>query len=218
MESANLKERIEILGRLGCRGSLKDFQGWLAHSTRALQDVDQLQECLDDLVDLGSFRVNNEFINEYEFAGELSFPEKMELELISDLKYSPVQMVRSRLESFLAYFHIARPSIIDIIVGTTEALENAIKYSPPRSRIQVSWELQEKLFSIRIENLIMEARPEQDIQRGKYQDGKATLMRGIMVMQKVFTKISLNVLEEKMMASFYGEKELDPPARLSLRQ
>ena len=183
MTDSRLHQSLLDLGKTGVQGNIKDFVVWLAY-LGINADESTVHNALNDLAAGGSFQSSSEFPGEFKFSGKLDLPTKVDYHVSGDLNQSPIQLVRSRLESFLKTFGATEEDIIDLTIGTTEAMENAVKYSDHK-RIDISYQIRDGIFEIRIENNVSDVEPEKDIEAGKY-SASFTLMRGMMVMVKLF--------------------------------
>lgn len=197
MNYPEIKQQLITLGKAGCKGSVQDFHSWLKFHNLE-QTRDSVGSALTDLVSSGEFLIQSD-------TGDFAIRDlpdpgmTVEYEVPSNVADSPIQMVRSRLESFLRYHNADEEQEVDLIVGVTEAMENAVKYGAP-STIHIKYELSNDEFYIEIINQIMEPSAESDILLGKYNDSSRTLMRGIMMMQKLFSEMDLNMDEENSRA------------------
>ena len=106
-----------------------------------------------------------------------------------------VSMVREKLENFLHIHEVDEMQIDFLLMGVTEAIENAIKYGSDNTPIQICYSLENKRFCVEMINEARPVSPERDIEAGKYSPG-GTLMRGMLVMEKVFDTVGID-LEEK---------------------
>ncbi|MCB1308078.1 MAG: ATP-binding protein [Leptospiraceae bacterium] len=194
------------LASAGCQGNLHDFQAWIKYAYSIETDVDALSEVAAELIRSGRLKQHPEIPSELIIAGEISFPERVSYQVSGDLKDSPIQMVRSRMETFLRYFGAGEADIMDLSIATTEAMENAVKYSDHKT-IEVTYSLVGGQFDIKIVNRIGEIRLEQDIESGKY-SGSTTLMRGMMVMVKLFDEVDIDIIDEKGLAIFTASRKL----------
>jgi anti-sigma regulatory factor (Ser/Thr protein kinase) len=122
-------------------------------------------------------------------------------------EFSPIQYVRSRLEYFLKHNGVSDLDLMDISIATIEGIENAAKYGDGEL-VSISANISnERKLTISITNTIKEFDLENEIERGKY-SATTTLMRGIMVMQKLFNHLDLQIIEDKRQAKLYAEKIL----------
>lgn len=125
-------------------------------------------------------------------------------DILGAFEFSPIQYVRARLEHFLEINGISEDDRLDTGIATIEAIENAVKYGDGKS-VNIQAVLEGKKLKLSITNYIKEFDLESEIERGKY-SVSTTLMRGIMVMQKLFSHTDLQILEDKRQARLYAEK------------
>ncbi|HNI91612.1 MAG TPA: ATP-binding protein, partial [Leptospiraceae bacterium] len=124
-----------------------------------------------------------------------------------DAKFSPIQYVRSRQEYFLEYNYVTEEDIMDISIATIEAIENAVKYGDGNI-VHIDYMIDSnRVLKLNIINNIKEFDLTNEIERGKY-SSNTTLMRGIMVMQKLFNHLELQIIDDKKQAHLYAEKKL----------
>ncbi len=202
MPQQSLIECLLDLGRAGCQGNASDFSCWARFSGAAGAE-NSAESILNTLVDQGKFRHAD---GEYLFSGPLSFPAKVEYRVSGLLQEAPIQMVRSCLDSFLRFHRASEDEVIDVSIATTEAMENAVKYSDHQP-INVGYWIDGHTFHIKIVNTLREVKPEADIEAGKY-SSSYTLMRGMMVMVKLFDDVNIDISEEKNEAVFSAHKKL----------
>lgn len=202
MPHQSLIDCLLDLGKAGCQGNASDFACW-ARFCGAPGADGGVQSVLDTLVGQGKFRHADA---EYLFAGPLAFPPKVEYMVSGLLQEAPIQMVRSRLDSFLRFHRASEDEVIDVSIATTEAMENAVKYSDHQP-INVGYWIDGHTFHIKIVNTLREVKPEADIEAGKY-SSSYTLMRGMMVMVKLFDDVNIDISEEKNEAVFSAHKKL----------
>ncbi len=201
---ANTENILLDLGRRGCQGTSKDFSAWVHFAAGSADDG--VPAALDALVAAGKFKKHPEVSDEYMLAGELTFAASVEYSVSGELKQSPIQMVRSCMEAFLRAHGTSEDTLIDISIATTEAMENAVKYSD-HSPIDVSYQIKDGNFYITIKNRLSEVRLEKDIEAGKY-TSTTTLMRGMMVMVKLFDEMDIEIREEEKLAVFQAHKKI----------
>lgn len=194
------------LGNAGCQGNAQDYAAWMRYVYDYDVNADSLRSCLEGMVQDGQFRTHPEIPSEYLATGDPDFPTRVEYSVSGDLDHAPLQMVRSRLESFLRHHGATEDEVIDVSIATTEAMENAVKYSDHRE-IQLAYQVTDRVFDIRIVNRIGVVEPEDDIESGKY-SGSLTLMRGMMVMVKLFDEMDIDISEEQQQAIFTAHKKL----------
>ena len=204
--SDQLQRALLDLGESGCQGNSQDYRVWvqLFHDVEATPA--EVEKALAALEQGGRMRRHADFPNEYLLADGPRFGNSVEYQVSGTLEHAPIQMVRSRLESFLRSHAAHESDIIDISIATTEAMENAVKYSDHKE-ITVGYGIEDGKFSIRIVNRIGETELESDIEQGKY-TGSITLMRGMMVMVKLFDDVDIDISEDEGLAIFKATTEL----------
>jgi anti-sigma regulatory factor (Ser/Thr protein kinase) len=126
-------------------------------------------------------------------------------EIFGAFEFSPIQYVRSRLESFLKVNNVVEDDLVDVSIATIEAIENAAKYGDGNS-VFVSCQIIDKKLELQIINKIKDVDLETELLK-KYTSA-TTLMKGVMVMQKLFNHVDLQILEETQQAKLYAEKIL----------
>lgn len=202
-----LQEAIKKLCASGCQGNSEDFSCWVAFETRSDFSLSETEAALEDLAGRGDTVKHAEIQGEYRLAARPELPRSVSYHVSGNIKNSPIQLVRSRLDAFLRTHGIPEEVIIDLSIGTTEAMENAVKYSD-HGQITVSYEITpENVFSIKIVNNLGEIAPEKDIASGKY-SGTATLMRGMMIMVKLFDEMDIDIKDDEHVAVFTATRQL----------
>jgi anti-sigma regulatory factor (Ser/Thr protein kinase) len=206
----------EILG-WGVSGSAKDFVSWtlmyLRQKNRPKQEItkESIAAILEDLkkesiaapgeFDPSEYQISKEQIPQREGWREDTYM------VYGNHVYSPIQYVRSRLEFFLKQNGADEEDVMDISIATIEAIENTVKYGDGNEVYVDNIIDESKKFKISIVNTVKEFQLENEIERGKYSSG-ATLMRGIMVMQKLFNDLNLEILDDTRQAKLTAEKNL----------
>lgn len=207
MNSYSLKNEIILLGQKGLFGCIKEFYSWY----KFIYNIDNLNskefyKTFYSLVQEKIFIKNPEFKNEYIYNLPLKFSNYVEFVGPSMLKNSPIQFVRSQLLSFLRFHEVDEELIYDIIIGVVEATENAVKYSFD-DKIFVKYFIEHNKFYIEIQNKYKIPEIREDIAKGKY-NSSITLMRGMLVMSKLFDEMNINLIEEHKTAIFQATKKL----------
>ncbi len=201
-----LLEAIKLLCASGCQGNSSDFACWIAFDNKLRFTPADVESVLNQMAREGQIE-EAEVAGEFRAAREPDLPARVEYAVSGDIHNSPIQLVRSRLDAFLRKHGIGEPIIIDLSIGTTEAMENAVKYSD-HEKIAVSYEITpDRVFNIKIVNSLGEIAPEKDIASGKY-SGTATLMRGMMIMVKLFDQMDIDINEDSSVAVFTGTRKL----------
>ena len=199
-----LKSHLLDLAGSGCVGTAQDFLCWVRGKEAGLT-VDHIRMALEKLTTEDVFQKRIDSSGDYFLGKHVMFPESIVFNVASKMEGSPIQLVRSRVDSFLKANQVVPEHITDILIGLTEAMENAIKYSDDRD-ILVEYTLEASTFHVKITNGIKQGTPEDDIRNGKYTGGM-TLMRGMLVMGNVFDNINLEISGETT-AIFSGEKKV----------
>lgn len=207
MNQSTIEETLIKLGKVGCSGSIQDFQSWLQYEHLDVEPS-KVKSALEDLRSSGTFKSGRQYTGDYQLHETGPFPDSVSYSVPCTISGSILQMVRSRLDAFLHHHGVSEDSKTDIILGITEAMENALKYGVPESQVRIQYSIAEKKITIKIENDVPEVSPHRDIQKGKYRDGSVTLMRGLLVMQKLFDSMELEIQEESRVATFFAEKKI----------
>jgi anti-sigma regulatory factor (Ser/Thr protein kinase) len=210
------EEIQEILNRLtafGLSGYVTDFIGWIKmdYIQKGISELDInkefLEKILDSIVSSGGLIKNKS--NEYSHSKTLVSPSNWnsdQYEILGAFEYSPIQYVRTRLEYFLISNEVNEDDLMDISIATIEGIENAVKYGDG-NQVAISTKIIGKKLELSIINNIKEFDLKNEIDRGKY-SVNATLMRGVMVMQKLFNHLDIEIIDEKKQARLYAEKIL----------
>jgi anti-sigma regulatory factor (Ser/Thr protein kinase) len=204
---STLEQTILDLAGRGCQGTVKDFTSWAAFLTGAADPV-EVERALDACVASGKLRQHQDIPLEFHSTSDLTFPIRVEYSVSGEVTAGPIQMVRSCMEAFLRFHGASEENVMDISIATTEAMENAVKYSD-HSPIRVSYWIENRVFHITITNRLSDVRLEQDIADGKY-TSTTTLMRGMMVMVKLFDEMDIQIREDEKIAVFAAHKALLP--------
>lgn len=204
---AQIYRALHELGASGCQGNVHDFSVWLKSNYQIQVLESELISIINQLIQDDVFATHHEIRAEYLYRKDLDLPDAIKYQVIGHLSASPIQMVRSRLEAFLRKYGAGNLDIVDISIATTEAMENAVKYSD-HGMIDVEYSIHEKNFQIKIVNKIGDIKPEVDIASGKY-SGSITLMRGMMVMVKLFDEVDIEIAEDRDLAIFTAKHVLD---------
>ncbi|MBW0432521.1 anti-sigma regulatory factor [Leptospira yasudae] len=212
-----IEKQIQSMLSQGLTGSVNDFFAWIRMETlRKFKDEPDIEnsvvsEILEGFVNSGTvkrskFNAKEFHIHPDQIQGK-KFPSKDSYVLLGKIAYQPMQYVRSRLEFFLKSQGTPEDIVIDLCIGALEAVENAVKYGDG-TEVEVEYSIdRDKTLFIKIVNNLKELNLEQDIERGKF-SSTATLMRGMMVMQKLFDELDLEILEDRKQAQFNAKKKL----------
>lgn len=206
-------ELANILAQ-GVTGYPSDYLSWL-NMTFALKyetfshnyTKEAIQELLEKMITTRQAKPGEFDKKEYASNHKIKQDNHEQYTILGAHEYSPIQYLRTRLETFLKYHSIDEMAIMDISIGTVEAIENAVKYGDGR-QIDIEYYINsQNLFTIHIINKIKDFEPQGDIDSGKY-SSNITLMRGVMVMQKLFDNLDLSILDETKQAKLSAEKNL----------
>ncbi len=212
-----LEKELKTLLSAGLSGNADDFYHWVRMEIqKKFKDepklsCEQVVNFLESLKQAGDLVPGRFDSREYYLAKGSGLEAKPVTQdsytILGSLQYSPLQYVKSRLEYFLHRNKVAEEEIIDISIATMEAVENAVKYGDGNA-IEVSYAIDaSKTFTISLVNTIRDFNLEDDIRRGKF-SSTATLMRGMMVMQKLFNYVDLDIIDEKRQARFTASRRL----------
>lgn len=201
----------------GLTGTVKDFRSWISMESllKYNEEIETTNEkvktILDDLKNRGVVLPGKFDKSEYCISPS-AIPHRMDFfsdsfTVYGGAVFSPIQYVRSRQEYFLQYNYVSEEDIMDISIATIEAIENAVKYGDGNI-VFIDYMIDKtRTMKINIINNIKEFDLTNEIERGKY-SSNTTLMRGIMVMQKLFNHLELQIIEDKQQAHLYAEKNL----------
>jgi len=200
-----LETQIIQMGKEGLFGNIKEFYFWNIFLFNSYDlSYKEFTKEFHQLIKNNVFVNNQNLKNEYKYNLEMKFSRFVEYFAPSNLNYSPIQYVRSRLLSFLNYHKVDEEIIYDIVIASIEATENAVKYSS-EDKIYVKYFIENYTFYIEIQNKYKIPEIQKDIQNGKY-NSSITLMRGMLVMSKLFDEMDINLIEDKKLAIFQAKK------------
>jgi len=212
-----IKQIILELLPFGLTGYVDDFYSWvkMEYKKKSLDSSfctkDLVKTCLESLKTEGEL-VEGKFDSKEYSPAKKYFTKNSWLKdhysILGAFEFSPIQYVRSRLEFFLKCNQVSEMDLMDISIATIEGIENAAKYGDGKLVFVTVEITAEKKLIITITNTIKEFELENEIERGKY-SASTTLMRGIMVMQKLFNHLDLQVIDETRQARLYAEKLLN---------
>jgi len=201
----NLETQIIQMGKEGLFGNIKEFYFWNIFLFNSYDlSYKEFTKEFHQLIKNNVFVNNQNLKNEYKYNLEMKFSRFVEYFAPSNLNYSPIQYVRSRLLSFLNYHKVDEEMIYDIVIASIEATENAVKYSS-EDKIYVKYFIENYTFYIEIQNKYKIPEIQKDIENGKY-NSSITLMRGMLVMSKLFDEMDINLVEDKKLAIFQAKK------------
>jgi Anti-sigma regulatory factor (Ser/Thr protein kinase) len=200
-----LETQIIQMGKEGLFGNIKEFYFWNIFLFNSYDlSYKEFTKVFHQLIKNNVFINNQNLKNEYKYNLEMKFSRFVEYFAPSNLNYSPIQYVRSRLLSFLNYHKVDEEIIYDIVIASIEATENAVKYSS-EDKIYVKYFIENYTFYIEIQNKYKIPEIQKDIENGKY-NSSITLMRGMLVMSKLFDEMDINLIEDKKLAIFQAKK------------
>jgi anti-sigma regulatory factor (Ser/Thr protein kinase) len=200
-----LETQIIQMGKEGLFGNIKEFYFWNIFLFNSYDlSYKEFTKEFHQLIKNNVFINNQNLKNEYKYNLEMKFSRFVEYFAPSNLNYSPIQYVRSRLLSFLNYHKVDEEIIYDIVIASIEATENAVKYSS-EDKIYVKYFIENYTFYIEIQNKYKIPEIQKDIENGKY-NSSITLMRGMLVMSKLFDEMDINLIEDKKLAIFQAKK------------
>ena len=202
----------------GLTGTIKDYCAWISlEGILKYNEELQVEEIAVKNI-LESFKAKG-YANEGKFdkaeycISPIALPRRTDFladsySVYGEAKFSPIQYVRSRQEHFLEYNYVSEDDIMDISIATIEAIENAVKYGDGNI-VHIDYLIDSnRIMKLNIINNIKEFDLTNEIERGKY-SSNTTLMRGIMVMQKLFNHLELQIIDDKKQAHLYAEKKLN---------
>lgn len=204
MPGGDLQEALKRLGDSGLYGTAYDFSRWLRFREKVDADEEQVRAALDALIAEGRFERHADYLDDYVSTQVVRLPDSFSFECPRELSDSPIQFFRSLLLVFLRQKQVDAELEVDIVIASVEAIENAVKYSSAGD-ISVKFELVSGEFRLEVVNYVKPAEPDDDIVGGKY-DSSRTLMRGMMVMSRLFDEIDIDIEDTIGRATFRARK------------
>jgi anti-sigma regulatory factor (Ser/Thr protein kinase) len=212
-----LETELTSLLQAGVAGNVQDFMSWVRMEIQKKFKDEAILSEKDVANSLEKWKSEGHIVSgqfdarEYFLSKDSKFLKKPQTndsyKILGRLDYSPLQYVKTRLENFLRRNQVAEEEIIDIAIATIEAVENAVKYGDG-GLVEVDYSIdRSKMLNISLLNTIKDFDLEDDIKRGKF-SSTATLMRGMMVMQKLFHQVDLEILDDRKQASFKASRQL----------
>jgi anti-sigma regulatory factor (Ser/Thr protein kinase) len=212
-----IENTLQAVLSKGVVGSYQDFTSWILLSLKletkedSTLNPDSVKIFLDSFKEQGIAAPGKFDKKEYSastnFLNQFPMSEKDKFTVLGGSQFSPIQYVRSRQEFFLESNKVSEDDTMDISIATIEAIENAVKYGDG-NRVELSQEIDSnRTYKLSIINYIKEFDLTDEIERGKY-SSNITLMRGIMIMQKLFHHLDLQILNETKQVHLYAEKKL----------
>ena len=183
------------------------MEGLLKYNEELEADKERVKAILDSLKAKG-YAVEGRFDKSEYCIAPTALPRRVDFlsdsySLYGEAKFSPIQYVRSRQEYFLEYNYVSEEDVMDISIATIEAIENAVKYGDG-NMVHIDYLIDSsRTMKLNIINNIKEFDLSNEIERGKY-SSNTTLMRGIMVMQKLFNHLELQIIDDKKQAHLYA--------------
>lgn len=206
MANPTVINALRELVNSGCWGNHKDFAAWLRFDYKQEVSLEEAIQALDLLVTEGLLKRHETMSEEFVLSTLANAKPITSYRVSGYLKDSPIQMVRSRLETFFRLNQVSEEMIVDMSIATTEAMENAVKYNDTNP-IDINYSLDGGDFRIEIRNGLKEVQIERDIQEGKY-NSSLTLMRGMMVMSKLFDELDIDIKDTENLAIFRAKKKV----------
>lgn len=224
MDSMDIHTEIEgVLKKLlsfGLVGSGKDFYNWILmeyniNSKTLPSEIKEIDiiNILDTFKEK-SYATPGDFDpSEYMISPNAPFFKKLPTDdkyfILGKSTFSPIQYVRSRQISFLNQNNVNQEDIEEISIATIEAVENSVKYGDG-DKVEITNTIDiSNNFKLTMQNKIKEFDLQSEIDRGKYSTSNSiTLMRGVMVMEKLFDKFQLELLDNSTQALVIAEKKL----------
>ncbi|MEQ8350174.1 MAG: ATP-binding protein [Leptospiraceae bacterium] len=190
----------------GCWGNHKDFRSWLRFEYNIDSTEEETLSALQTLTSEGLLKNHDSISEEFVLASITEATPITRYRVSGFLKDSPIQMVRARLETFFRIKELPEELIVDMSIATTEAMENAVKYND-QNPIEINYSIEDGEFRIEIRNGLKEVQIERDIEAGKY-NSSLTLMRGMMVMSKLFDELDIDIKDSENLAIFTARKKV----------
>lgn len=217
LSKTELETEIKALFSSGVSGNAKDFFSWVQMEVfRKFKDLpnctlENVQSFVDHLVSTGDVATNPHDAREYLLAEKSTLIRKIgtteKFTILGALNYNPMQYVRARLDHFLSRNGVIEDIRMDLCIATVEAVENAAKYGDGLN-VDIIFSIDKsKVFTLEMTNTVKDFNLEDDILRGKF-SSTATLMRGMMVMQKLFDSVDLDIIDNRKQAYLKAQRKL----------
>lgn len=217
LSQTEIEKEVLQLFVAGLSGSAKDFHSWVYMETfRKFKDhpefeIKVIADYFDKLKAAEDIEPNP--LDPREFTLSVKSPNAKKVSnaekfiILGALKYNPIQYVRSRLENFLKKNSVDEEIIMDLCIATVEAVENSAKYGDGLN-VDVTYNIdRNKIFTLEMLNKVKDFNLEDDILRGKF-SSTATLMRGMMVMQKLYDTVDLDILDNRRQAYLKASRKI----------
>jgi len=199
-------EALQQLSDSGLYGTATDFARWLRFKEGWQIEETEVQSALDELLSAGRLERHSDYPDDYISKDIIKLPDSFDFQCPRLLSQSPIQFFRSLLSVFLRQKKVTAEYEIDIVIAAVEAIENAVKYSSPGD-VKVHFELQSGEFHLQIINSVEPIQPNDDVASGKY-DSSRTLMRGMMVMSRLFDEMDIDIDDATNRAIFRAKKRV----------
>jgi len=216
LTTSALEKEIRTIAATGVSGKISDYTSWVKMGVmlRLKEDVaieeSLVQEVLEKMKAAQDLDMNPQNPDEYRLVPNSPLAGKRiardSYEVIGNLASNPMQYVRSRLEFFLLRNSVTEDKIVDLTIGTVEAIENCVKYGTGNVKVEYSINKQ-NAFEISVVNKIQHTDLEANLQQGKFSESN-TLMRGLMVMEKLFDEVVLDINEDRNEALLSARKDV----------
>lgn len=217
LSHTELEKEIKALFSSGLSGNMKDFLSWVQMEVvRKFKDqpnttLENVKTVIDQLHSQGDILTNPLDLREYLISEKSSLKRKINSTekyiILGALNFNPMQYVRARLDYFLNVHNVNEDLRIDLCIATVEAVENSAKYGDGLN-VEIIFQIDKsKVFTIEMVNTVKDFNIEDDILRGKF-SSTATLMRGMMVMQKLFDVVDLDISDNRNQAYLKASRKL----------
>ena len=206
MKTSSIEILLKNLADSGCYGNPDDFFAWVNASNGSDVDRGEFENAFQGLIRSGEMKEVDSMTSSYRNAVGYKFESSSEFTVSALYEHVPIQFARSRLDSFLIYHNIDPEEINIILIGATEGFENAVKYNNGKT-FQVHFWIKQGEFNLVVKNSMKHVSVEDNIKAGKF-DSATTLMRGMLVMNKIFDHMDLNFSENYQLATLVAMKKL----------
>jgi len=208
LETASIEFFITELASSGCYGNQEDFLSWLKAGGHKHINEDEFKAVFNRMVSSGVLEAADPLTATYQLPGKSHKFDKTVRFTVSSLHiHTPIQFARSRLDSFLQFHKVDPDEITIILIGATEGFENAVKYNSGKS-FDVQFHITQNEFTMNVYNEMEYISVEDNIKAGKF-DSNKTLMRGMLVMNKVFDFMDLNFSSDHKFATLVLRKNIE---------
>jgi len=206
LHNGKIETLIIELGNSGCSGNPGDFFNWVKAAFSGDVDPNEFNRIFQKMVQSGVLKEVNSTTGNFKARDVKKFSEIIEYTASSRYDHSPIQFARSKLESYLFFHNLDEDTVNFILIGATEGFENAVKYNAGDTFTVRYW-IKGGEFHMEVTNRMKHVTVEENIKAGKF-DSSTTLMRGMLVMDKVFDFMDLNFSEGHQLATLMIRKKL----------